>query len=320
MLRRFFLCTGFILLCAFLAGCAAPSSVVTPTPAFLDQATPSPDVVAESTPAVDISPSVLPEATGTSTAAPAPSATVTPEPLPSLEPTYFYFLTVTPSPTPGADTAGIRIFSPGPLSKVSSPFELKFFYLPSVVGTTRVELYGEDGRLLWREVFRAVDFFDKFGLTIDVPFEIRAAAEVGRLQITSLDELKRVKAIKSVRLMLLADGTSVINPPVYLDENVLLNMPEKKGFAENGEVSIEGKMLVFNEMPVIIELLDPRGLPLATRVIIPGPPDGQYHDFSTTLNYKISRYTPESMLVIRQSDDRIPGAFYLYSQEINLNP
>jgi hypothetical protein len=309
-----------LILFFLLSACAAPLSTVTATSGFLNQETPSPAPVTESTATLLVSPSPLPEATITLTSTPVPSATMTLEPLPSLEPTYFSFLTVTPSPTPGPDTANIRIYSPGPLSKVSSPFETRFFFLPSIVGPTRVELYGEDGRLLWRKVLRAADFFDNFGITIDVPFEIRAAAEMGRLQITALDTNKRMKAIKSVHLMLLADGTNQISPPAYLDENVLLDSPEEKGYASNGVVKVKGKMMVFNDMPVIIELLDKKGVPLASRVIAVGAPDGQYHDFETTLSYKISYYMPESLLVIRQADDRIPGAFYLYSQEINLNP
>jgi hypothetical protein len=311
----------FIGILLLIGGCAAPAPSDSPTQGFVDQVPQTPDLVPGSDSSPSVTPSPLSPTQELPTDTPEPSYSPTSEPLPTLEPTYLSFLTLTPSSTPGPETADIQIFSPGPLSKVASPFELRAYLMPYAFGTVRVELVGEDGRLLSREGISAADFWGQFGrLVTDVPFEIKGAAEMGRLQISTLDEHKRVIALKSVSLMLLADGLDIMNPPAYLDENVLIDLPEIKGFASGGEVRVVGKMQVFNDLPVLVELVNLRGRVLSTRVISIGPADGKFHSFETIIPYNIDSYEPDVLLVIRQDDNRIQGPFYLYSQLINLNP
>ena len=41
--------------------------------------------------------------------------------------------------------------------------------------------------------------------------------------------------------------------------------------------------------------------------------------FETSVSYKVDEPTP-ARLTLRQQDDRMDGWFYIYSQEITLNP
>jgi hypothetical protein len=68
---------------------------------------------------------------------------------------------------------------------------------------------------------------------------------------------------------------------------------------------------------LVLELIDPEGRPLGARVIAVSVIHPQL--IETTIPYKISEPVP-ARLIIRQDDDRIEGLFYLYSQEILLNP
>jgi hypothetical protein len=194
------------------------------------------------------------------------------------------------------------------------------FIAPRATGLTTVELFGEDGRLMARKILRSVNYNNQFDkVTEELPFETGAAAELGRLQISTKDSNGRLQALKSVHLMLLSVGTASITLPNYLRESVALFEPPVLHQETNGEVIIKGKMQVFNDLPVIIEIIDKKGQVLSSRVISVGPADGKYHEIDTSVPYQVARYTPVR-LVIRQSDDRIPGPFYLYSQEIFLNP
>ena len=223
-------------------------------------------------------------------------------------------------PTVDPYAASIQIFAPGPMSKVSSPIDLRMFIAPRATGVTLVELYGEDGRLMARNVLRSVNYNNQFDkVVVELPFETNAAAELGRLQVTTKDTFGRVQSVKSVHLMLLSVGNSIITNPEYLRESVALSEPPIQHNISGGEVLVQGTMQVFSELPVILELVDKQGQVLGSRMISVGPADGNYYEINTTIPYQVKAYTPVR-LVIRQSDDRIPGPFYLYSQELYLSP
>ena len=223
-------------------------------------------------------------------------------------------------PTVDPYAASIQIFAPGPMSKVSSPIDLRMFIAPRATGVTLVELYGEDGRLMARNVLRSVNYNNQFDkVVVELPFETNAAAELGRLQVTTKDTYGRVQSVKSVHLMLLSVGNSIITNPEYLRESVALSEPPIQHTISGGEVLVQGTMQVFNELLVILELVDKQGQVLGSRMISVRPADGNYYEINTTIPYQVKAYTPVR-LVIRQSDDRIPGSFYLYSQELYLSP
>jgi hypothetical protein len=257
----------------------------------------------------------------TSTVSPEPVMTLTETPtLQTAEPTASETPENQAIPTVDPNAAALQIYAPGPMSKVSSPIELRMYIAPRATGLTLVELYGEDGRLMARKVLRSVNYngqFDK--VIVELPFETNAAAELGRLQISTKDSHGRVQALKSVHVMLLSVGKSIITNEEYLRESVALVEPPLLHTISGGEVTVLGTMQVFNDLPVYIELIDERGESLGSRFISAGPADGMYHEINTSIPYKVTRYTPVR-LVIRQSDDRIPGPFYLFSQEIFLSP
>ena len=206
------------------------------------------------------------------------------------------------------------------MSKVSSPIDLRMYIAPRATGLTIVELFGEDGRLMARNVLRTVNYNNQFDkVLVELPFETNAAAELGRLQISTKDDYGQLQAVKSVHLFLLSVGNPIITNPEYLRESVALSEPPLLHNITGGEVKVTGKMQVFNDLPVNLELVDRQGQVLGSRMIAVGQADGKYYDISTTIPYQVIQYTPVR-LVIRQSDDRIPGLFYLYSQELFLSP
>ena len=191
-----------------------------------------------------------PTASPTSTPELIPSPTDTPA-VPTSEPVSTESPDATAVPTVDPFAAAIQIFAPGPMSKVSSPIDLRMYIAPRAAGLTSVELYGEDGRLMARNVFRTVNYSNQFDkVIVELPFETNAAAEVGRLQISTQDDYGMLQAVKSVHLLLLSVGDSIITNPEYLRESVALVEPPLLHYITGGEVIVQGKMQVFNDLPV----------------------------------------------------------------------
>jgi hypothetical protein len=200
-----------------------------------------------------------------------PTLTLTPSDTPTPIPTN------TPTPSPSAPFAQIRIQSPGPMSKVTSPM------------TLRVQVVS-----------------------------VRAAAEVGLITISTKDDFGRLQAQLGMRVLLLSLGAEEITPEGDSSERVVFYSPPREdAVVQGGILNVEGRMLPFNDQPVILELIDPAGKTVGLRLLDFTGVDEQL--FSTTLPYKVSEPT-QARLILRQDDDRLDGYIYLYSQEITLNP
>jgi hypothetical protein len=203
------------------------------------------------------------------------------------------------------------------MSKVVSPITLRMHIIAGDSAKAEIALYGEDGRLLTRNLKAVPPGGKGVDQQIKVPFEIPGAAEVGRLTIRTLDKLGRIQSLSSVRLLLLSSGASEINPPGNPSEPVGVVSPPAGDTISGGVVNVKGDIWPLNVNPVVFELIGPDGKPIATRIVNVGSIDPQL--FQTTLPYKV--FVPTSArLTIHQDDDRIDGLFYLYSQEILLNP
>ncbi len=305
-MRRTLLIASFL---GLLAGCspfASPPPSLVPTPYPPEYI---PTVIALTAEAANISATetfVVSAQNDPPTETPEPTFTPTP------------FATWTPTSIPEHSLAAIRFLAPGPMSKVASPINLRMNVAVGESRLLQVDLYGEDGRLLWRTVKRNVPTsLSGIPQTISIPFEIRAAAEVGRITVSTKDKQGRVQALNSVRVLLLSSGTNEINPPGNPSEPVRVFSPSKTESVSGGVLTVRGDIWPFNLQPIILELVAPDGQSLGLRIL--AVQDIQPRLFETTIPYQISEPV-SARLVIRQDDDRIPGLYYLYSQEVLLNP
>jgi hypothetical protein len=299
---------NFILLASFLgllAGCAAPTASPIPTaypPDYL------PTVIALTAESANH--------LGTEVAlALTPTDSPTDIPEPTLSPTPRS--TFTPTTIPGHEPAAIQIFAPGPMSKVVSPINLKMNIIAGASEKVQIDLYGEDGRLLTRNVKR-VQISGKGVLQqIKISFEIRAAAEVGRVTISTLDKAGRIQALNSVHVLLLSSGVNEITPPGNPSEPVGVFSPPLEQPVSGGVLNVKGDVWPFNLNPVILELVGPDKKSIGLRILTLDNLNPQLVE--TTIPYKVSEPTL-ARLTIHQDDDRINGLFYVYSQEVLLNP
>jgi hypothetical protein len=214
--------------------------------------------------------------------------------------------------------AAIQINKPGPGSRIASPLEVQIL---AVAGNSRkidVSLFGEDGRLL-ADIIRPVEGHPTGDfLSLKIPFEIRAAAEVGVIQVSTKSISGRLQSLSSVRVLLLSSGASQITPAenaIY--ERVTLPNLRPNSDVSGGVLSIQGQYTPYNQQQVILELITDAGQLMSSRVLNVQNLDPQNID--TTLPYKVSVPT-QARLFIHQEDNVLKGPVYIYSQEITLNP
>ena len=307
-LSRIIISVSFL---GFLAGCVFPGINSAPTPYPPDYL---PTVVALTGEAIGVAStqtSLASVPTGTATEVPFPTDSPTPTNTPTQVPTS------TPTPIPGHSRAAIEILAPGPMSKVTSPLQLRLDVIAGESDLVEIALYGEDGRLLARKLERIPRRLDGVYLSLKIPFEIRLVSELGRITISTLDKAGRMQALSSVHVLLLSSGSSEINQPGNLSERIALFHPAVDETVSGGVLNIKGDIWPFNLQPVVLELLGPKGEPLGLRILTLPTNDPQM--FTTTVPFKITEPTL-ARLTIRQDDERIKGTFYIFSQEVLLNP
>ena len=251
-------------------------------------------------------------------AVPTSSITPTTIPSPTFTPLPVSTASYTPTPGPVAPSPEIQILAPGPMSKITSPLILKSYIRPGANGKIQVELLGEDGRLLARDLFyRESILVEGAYVRLEIPFETRAAAEIGRLQISTKDEFGRPLEITSVHVLLLSIGENDINPGDSPYARSVIFYPKKKDIVFGGTLPLIGEIQAFNELPVILELLDEEGKTLGLRTL--SLTAGSREIFETMITYKVEEQT-SARLIIRQADKRFEGNVYLHSQEVMLDP
>jgi hypothetical protein len=234
--------------------------------------------------------------------------------------------TVTPTFEAGfTELAQIHFLSPGPMSSLISPFNLQVMLISGESELVQVDLLGEDGRVLQRDVEKVVNnsqgIFRNFRLT----FEIRAVSEAGYIRISSKDDFGRIQALNTMPVLLYSIGSAQVNPVgnmIY--ERVMLDGMKAKQEIFGGELKLKGRLWPFNDQPVFVELFLPDGRPVGSRILTFDGIDTQ--EFETTLPYKVTEPTM-ARLTFRQdnpllsvTDSELQRYIYVYTMEVMLNP
>jgi hypothetical protein len=279
---------------------------------------------AENAPSSTPSPSP-PPATSTQTPEPStPPAPQTDTPAASpLSPASSILLTPQPSQTPEAKLppASVQIFKPGELSRVTSPIHITSYLKPGPKGLVTIELHGEDGRLLVRQskVF-TTNPNAWANMTLDLDFEISAAAEVGRLIISVEDDKGRQMALNSVNLILLSMGESDINPSSATQEAIVIQQPKLLSLVQGGTLLVSGMARSDTGLPLHIELVNDKGGVVGMRLASLGQLDAQgYRSFATEVNYNVSALTPVRLLVY-EDGGQISDFSHLSSLLLRVSP
>jgi hypothetical protein len=298
------------------------TATLSPTPTeTVATTTNSPSPTITETPNLDYAQTISETLAPSST--PTPTLTLTPSSTPPAIPTDTPNYTVTPIPLEEIPFAVVQIINPSHLSKVVSPIELYTFVEPGGDGRIRVELTGEDGRVLYRQVFLYSDSpaGARVNLHTKINFEIAGVSETGRLTVSVNDEYERLKALSSVDLVLLADGQADLNPTGDLLENILIQQPQIKTLVEGDNVLVTGLARTGNDQPLLVELIGPDGRILGSRLagIAPQKADGSHRLFASEVPFSVNSPTWVRVTVYDNSG-RLPGAKHVSSVEVLLSP
>lgn len=315
---------------SFLSGCNFPVSQNLPAPLPTDYL---PTAVALTVAAqmTNSAPAIQSAATNTAAIEPVsqleventatPTRTITPSPSTSPLDQESPTPPPTSAPLPDVPFGTIQILNPGPSSRVTSPFLLKAYLLPGESGRVQVELLGEDGRVLMREI-KTYNSPPGARVTIgtEISYEITAVAETGRIQISTVDGHGRTSALASVDVILLSVGAADLNPAGDNFEAIVIRQPGSNSLIQGGTMRVAGLARPRSERPLMIELHTNEGKIVGTRQVTVEASDvGQYGDFAIDVPYNISAPT-QVRLMVWERGDRIPGIVHLSSLEVLLSP
>ncbi len=221
------------------------------------------------------------------------------------------------SPIPVAD---IAIFNPGPLSKVVSPISLVAYVVPGTDDRARVELWGEDGRLMYRKIFNFTTPNPQGRVVTEIIFETPGVAETGHLLIQTQDEYGRIMALASIDLILLSSGEADISIASDTLAPVVIQTPIDKELIRGDKLLVEGLARTASEQPLLVEIVAADGRILASRLAGVTPTQkGEHNPFSVEIPYQISAPT-WVRVVVSERGGRLPGPVNITTVEVLLSP
>jgi len=221
------------------------------------------------------------------------------------------------NPIPPAD---ISIFNPGPLSKVISPISLVAYVVPGADGRARVELWGEDGRLMYRKIFNFTTPNPQGRLVTEIAFETPGVAETAYLSIQTQDEYGRIMALASIELVLLSSGEADISLASDTLAPIVIQTPGENELIQGDKILVEGLARTASELPLLVELVAADGRLLSSRLAGVEPTQtGEHHPFAVELPYRI--YAPTWVrVVVSERGGKLPGPVNISTVETLLSP
>ena len=318
---------GILLLSGLLASCSNTSETQVPT---LYPTEHIPTVIAMTL-----------EAQGIDLNPPTPSPSATPSPTPTVLPTQTSLPTPTqaqPTPVPEitfsppppdqdpVPTGDIplsinQILRPGPGSQVTSPFSITVAVKPGDNSVVHIELLGQDGQLLMREI-RTFQVLETDWLTLgsEITFGINNVAEPGRLQVSIADEHGRLKSVSSIDLVLQSMGNQDFNQPKDKLQDIALESPRPNLLIQDGTMRVSGMARPRTTQPLRIEIVTSDGKIVGTRQVSVSPAQGsQYGAFAIDVPYNITS-TQRVRVQVWEPGGHIPGITSLSSVEVLLSP
>ena len=282
-------------------------AIATQTAAAHPTATPTITPTLSPTPSLTPTPSLIPQSATTDIAIAPPSPALTP----------------TPDPLEAIPFAMVQIIQPPHLSKVVSPIELYTYLPPGEDGRIRVELTGEDGRMLYRQVFLYPETPPgaRVKLNANITFGLIGVAETGRLTVSIADAYGRLKALSSTDLVLLAEGQADLTPTGDLLEDILIQQPTAKSLIQGNSVLVSGLARTADDQPLLVELIAADGRVIGSRLagIAPLKESGGHRLFAAEVPFSVNSPTWVRITVTDRSG-RLPGLRHVSSVEVLLSP
>lgn len=226
-------------------------------------------------------------------------------------------------PAPKPRTASMKITSPGPYSKVSSPVKLNALISPGEDRRLYLNMYGEDGRVMDSQIldFGTYDSL-RFNIMAEIPFTINSAAELARIEIYVIDQYGLKIQLASVELILIQYGDSEITPNEIEFDPFTISIPGEGTVVSGGVLVAEGIARTVTDGPLIVDLVDEKGVVVGSGETQVSPPSerNSHMPFQAIVPYSVQHRTRARLTVRQESTGRIPGTVWLLSQVVFLDP
>lgn len=225
------------------------------------------------------------------------------------------------TPHPVQVPAPIQIFGPGPGSKVISPVQLEIVLNMKHGNLLRIELHGEDSRLLSRMVMLPNSSqWDSAVVSIPLFFEIRSAQKDARLTVSVDDQYGRTIHLVSTRLVLINSGEPILLPAGAPGQGLDIQQPKPDRYLSGGILQVAGISHLEDPPALRVKIISPQGKVLGQRVAqLSTAPGHEYDYFNAEVPYFIDKPTPARLVVYSTSDDG-DRIHHLSSIEVMLSP
>lgn len=231
------------------------------------------------------------------------------------------------TPTPGKQieipaSGEPVILLPGNNARLISPLKLQLITKPGEDGLVRIELIGQDNRLIFRKLLNYHSYKGKTLLIEqEILFEIRDD-ETARLQVVLEDAKGKTTFLTSINLTLLgvrgreSAGESPVNPRFRIDQPDLLEDVKGKN------LTLVCGIKPINNTPVIVELIAKDGRTISSRFVPITMPNNQtaFTILSAELPFKVSTPTQVTLRIRQESNTLIKGTVMLWSDIITISP
>ncbi len=256
--------------------------------------------------------------------------THTPPPVQMATPTVMPVTPTIYAPTVASETAlpaviripeaEIQIVRPGALSKVVSPMLMSIYVIPGAERKATVELWGEDGRLIYRRIFTFTNVNDRTQIYEEIGFEIAGAAETARLVASTHDEYGRVLSLASTPIILLAVGEEDLYAVNDVMTPILIQSPLENVLIQGTALLVSGMARTPEDEPLLVELVAADGRVLGSRLAgFSNFEPGTHNLFTVEVPFGVSAPTWVRVIVSERSGDEI-SPLNSSSVEVLLSP
>ena len=160
----------------------------------------------------------------------------------------------------------------------------------------------------------------RVNLFANLDFEIPGVAETARLRVSVDDEYGRIKALASSDVVLLSAGESDLNPVGDQLEPIVILQPLEKISYEGGTLMVNGLVRTGSDMPLYVELIDPDGVIIGSRLAGIAEDDKAEHRlFGAEVPYHVSGPTWVRVSVSERDGRRI-SIKHISTVEVLLRP
>jgi hypothetical protein len=214
------------------------------------------------------------------------------------------------------------ILQPGDNARIVSPLILSLLTRPGEDGFIRIDLIGQDNRLIFRKLMDYRSYKSQTLLIEEkISFEIRKT-ESARLQVVLEDKKGRTTFVSSINLTLLGvrGNENPGDPPTT--PHFLIDAPDLSAPITGKTLSLKSSIKPANTNAVIVELIGEDGHTMVSRLVQIAVPNDQTARvvLNAELPFKVTSPTEARLRIRQESNSMIKGTVMLWSQKITLGP